>query len=148
MSQANYWNQKIHKEIPATLTLGLEIIQLDVNSISVKAPLDKNINGHQTAFAGSIFTLGITTGWTLISNHLHQQNIPVSVVAGQAQIRYRKPIANELFAWADLRTSNTIQIWKNDWQQNRSAKENLIIYIGSPNEPAAELSATFYIKKL
>ncbi len=147
MSEIRYWNQRIHNEIPATEMLGIEIVELSPLAINVTAPLVKNINGHQTAFAGSIYTLGITTGWTLISSLLRKENISASVVAGKAEIQYRKPLTGDLVSHCQF-DQHPLSIWSEAWNKQRSARQNLSIEIGNKTESAAVLSATFYIKRL
>lgn len=145
MTEIQYWNQRIHQEIPATEMLGIKIVELSSDYIEVTAPLAKNINGHQTAFAGSIYTLGITTGWTLISSFLRREGIMASVVAGKADIQYRKPLASDLISHSQFNAS-PLSNWQTNWKNKRSARQPLTIIIGSKNEAAAILSATFYIK--
>jgi thioesterase domain-containing protein len=147
MLDPNYWNQRIHHEIPATQLLGITIEILTLHEIQLSAPLNRNINGHQTAFAGSIYTLGITSGWTFISALLKYHDIRAAVVAGKADILYRKPIKGNLFSRCQL-NSCPLSEWQSMWQSKKSARQILDIKIGSQNEHAATLSATFFIKRL
>jgi thioesterase domain-containing protein len=142
-----YWNQRIHSEIPATRLLGITIDQLSTSDIQVSAPFEVNKNGHQTAFAGSIYTLGITTGWTLISAILQYHQVSAAVVAGKAEIFYRKPILEKLQSRCQLNHA-PLTHWQSIWQTERSARQELEIEIGDEKQPGAVLSATFYIKRL
>ncbi len=147
--QANeFWNQKIHQEIPATQLLGISIDELDDQTIRISAPLTHNINGHQTGFAGSIFTTGITAGWTLLSHHLKHHKIEASVVAGNADIKYIRPLTNDLIATCSIMEEHPIENWKSRWQIKKSAKQPLTITIGDGIIAAAQINATFYIKHL
>ncbi len=145
MSEVQYWNQRIHQEIPATEMLGISIVDLNSDHIEAIAPLAKNINGHQTAFAGSIYTLGITTGWTLVSAFLRREGIDASVVAGKAEIQYQKPLTGDLVSRSQF-IEPPLDGWRSMWQNKRSARQPLTITIGNKVETAAILSATFYIK--
>ncbi|WP_144392811.1 YiiD C-terminal domain-containing protein [Pleionea sediminis] len=148
MLAKDYWTQKIHTEIPATKLLNIQIDSLDPDAISVSAPYELNCNGHQTGFAGSIYTLGITTGWTLISNRLKEEGIEATVVAGQADIKYKEPLRGDLIAHTSFPESHPNEKWQIKWKAGRSSRQRLRIGIGNGNIEAAEINATFYIKKL
>ncbi len=143
-----FWNAKIHEEIPATQLLGISIDELDHQSIRISAPLSHNINGHHTGFAGSIFTTGITAGWTLLSHHLQHHQIQALVVAGNADIKYKRPLTKNFIANCSLPEEHSIDNWKSRWQHNKSAKQVLTITIGDGIIAAAQINATFYIKHL
>ncbi|WP_170115107.1 YiiD C-terminal domain-containing protein [Pleionea mediterranea] len=148
MDPINYWNTTIHQDIPATKLLGITIQSLSEQAIQVTAPLEQNINGHQTAFAGSIYTLGITSGWTLISAFLKSNNIKASVVAGQADISYKRPIAGDLIANCQFDNQSPLINWQQSWSLNKSAKQPLIIEVSHDAIVSAKITATFYIKKI
>jgi len=148
MDPISYWNTTIHQDIPATKLLGITIQSLTDQAIRVTAPLTKNINGHQTAFAGSIYTLGITSGWTLISAFLKQHAIKASVVAGQANISYKRPIAGDLIANCQFENKSPMLNWQESWSLNKSAKQPLLIEISHDDIVSAQITATFYIKKI
>lgn len=148
MQATEFWNHKIHNEIPATQLLGISIDELDHLSIRLSAPLSHNINGHQTGFAGSIFTTGITAGWTLVSHHLKHHQINASVVAGNAEIKYIRPLTTSFVATCSFPEGYSIENWECRWQNNKSAKQSLTITIGDGIVAAAQINATFYIKRL
>ena len=143
------WQDRIHHQIPITKAMGVCIEQLDCKEILVSAPLANNINLHNTAFAGSIYTLGIVAGWTLISAYLEQAKIKAKVVASEANIKYMKPINSNLLAQCLFTDSAPITQWQPDLSKDRRAiKQELIVDIRNQELIAAQLSATFYIKPL
>lgn len=141
------WNQLIHQDIPATLMLGIRLTQLTPHCAAAWAPLAQNINGHGTGFAGSIYTLGVVTGWTLISALAKTISSNCQVVAGEAHIHYRQPLSGNLVARAEL-NGTPCASWHSQWQSYRAAKQPLTIMLGTQDSlTAAEMTATFYIKK-
>lgn len=59
----------LHEHIPVTRHMGVSVTGYDGASVRLAAPLAANLNHRRTAFGGSISTLGILAGWTLL--HLH-----------------------------------------------------------------------------
>ncbi|MEE4244402.1 MAG: YiiD C-terminal domain-containing protein [Kangiellaceae bacterium] len=154
MSDKLYWQQKILEEIPLCRAMGLTINRLNQLSIEVQAPLAKNINGHATGFAGSIYTLAIAAGWTLLSYSAQQANLTYPVVAGKATIKYNKPITTDFVASCYLSTSKQsanelYSQWLGRLKSNRSVRIPLSIGICEINQPidshAAIVNADYYL---
>jgi thioesterase domain-containing protein len=81
--------------IPLSHAMGFSITSLDNTQILVKARLDKNINVHGTAFAGSLYTLCTLALWGLINSRLPEHG---SLVLADASIRYIKPVITDFTA--------------------------------------------------
>jgi thioesterase domain-containing protein len=59
--------QKIlYSEIPLTKAIGIEVCEFTGLSLTLKAPLEKNINHKCTAFGGSLYSVAVLSGWGLI----------------------------------------------------------------------------------
>ncbi len=143
----DFWQDKIHYEIPATRLLKLSITELKEGSIFMQAPLAENINGHGTGFAGSLFTLSITTGWTLLNHLLRKKQIESSVVAGNASIKYMAPAQGDLFSSAKLNIDeDSLTLWRQKWKMNKAARQVIKVRIESNQIICAEFEAEFFIK--
>ena len=72
------------------------IASLDLERIQVVAPLPPNVNIHGTGFAGSLYSLGILTGWALCMHLLDEFELDAELVVGKAEIRYRAPVIGDI----------------------------------------------------
>lgn len=72
------------------------ITGLEEHSITVDAPLAPNINIHGTAFAGSIYALGVLTAWGLVTHIVHNAALDTDVVVARAEIIYRSPLTTSI----------------------------------------------------
>jgi thioesterase domain-containing protein len=88
--------QLLHHEIPITQAMGIGVVAVDNNGLSLSAPLALNDNHKATAFGGSLNTLAITAGWSFIQTRLHGQQIEAQVVIQESQCRYLKPVNQDL----------------------------------------------------
>ena len=52
-----------HRDIPPAAAMAIEVAGYDGRTLSVRAPLAANRNVHGTAFAGSLFSACVLTGW-------------------------------------------------------------------------------------
>lgn len=88
--QQTFW-----QKIPLSSYMQLTVQSLDAQRLICSAPLEPNINLHQTMFAGSIYTLGTLTGWGMVWLLLKDQQLDADIVLADAQIRYLKPVTEQ-----------------------------------------------------
>lgn len=68
----------------------------DGTSLTVRAPLPPNRNLHGTAFAGSLFSACVLTGWGATWLALREQGLMGVIVVADSHIQYRKAVAADL----------------------------------------------------
>jgi thioesterase domain-containing protein len=85
--QQTFW-----QKIPLSQYMQLKVQSVDRYQLICTAPLEPNINLHQTMFAGSIYTLATLTGWGMVWLLLQEQQLQGDIVLADAQIRYLKPV--------------------------------------------------------
>jgi len=88
----------LHAEIPLTTAMGLRVAEVDSFGVVLTAPLEKNINHRETAFGGSISTLGIMAGWALVHLKLMELNNDARLVIQDSHTSYIRPIAGDIRA--------------------------------------------------
>ena len=96
MDAATALTQKIRDHIPLSQAMQFSIDELGLDSIRVSAPLEPNINIHGTGFAGSLYSIGILTGWALATHVMDELEMKAELVVGKAEIRYRAPVTSAL----------------------------------------------------
>jgi thioesterase domain-containing protein len=96
MNAATALQQKIRQVIPLSDAMQFSIRDLSLDTIRVTAPLEPNINIHGTGFAGSIYSLGVLTGWALCTHIMDELGIEAELVVARAEIRYRAPVNGDL----------------------------------------------------
>ena len=92
MNAAAALEQKIRQAIPLSDAMQFSIRDLSLDAIEVSAPLEPNINIHGTGFAGSIYSVGVLTGWALCTHILDELGIEAELVVARAEVRYRAPV--------------------------------------------------------
>jgi thioesterase domain-containing protein len=95
MNAATALQQKIRRTIPLSDAMQFSIREMSLDAIRVAAPLEPNINIHGTGFAGSIYSLGVLTGWALCTHIMDELGIEAELVVARAEIRYRKPVSGD-----------------------------------------------------
>ena len=91
----------MHEHIPLTKAMDISVNELNSSSIHISAPLGPNINHRNSAFGGSISTLGITSGWTLLFSVLRKLDIPNRLVIKDSSTNFILPATHSFSAKCD-----------------------------------------------
>src|ERR1700691_218032 len=86
----------LHERIPLTRALGCQVVAADRGGVHLRAPLEPNINMHGTAFAGSLASLSLLSGWIWVVAALRDCGEQAAVVVSRCEIAYLEPVDGEL----------------------------------------------------
>lgn len=95
-------NHYLHTEIPLAAAMALQVTQADGHQLQLAAPLAPNRNPHGTVFGGSLATLAIACGWTLLFDALQRENLAAALVIQQFRADYLAPATGRFTASAQL----------------------------------------------
>ena len=84
--------QTLERDIPICALMGIRVEGHDERGLRFVAPLEKNLNHQQTAFAGTLSTLCTITGWGAVFLLTRAQNRPPNIVIRRSTIKYLKPV--------------------------------------------------------
>lgn len=62
----------LHKNIPITSALGLEVDSVSLNKVVLSAPFSKNLNHKMTVFGGSLHAVATMACWCLLEINLEK----------------------------------------------------------------------------
>ncbi len=128
--------EKIHQSIPLSLAMGYQIVELDDLHIIVEAPLQPNINIHGTAFAGSIYSLGVLSAWALVYHVLVKRGLDAELVISRATIDYLSSVHGTIRCNCHLETDQ-VQRFVDDLTVRKRSRIEAAVNIGE--RPDAEL---------
>jgi thioesterase domain-containing protein len=88
----------IHEHIPLSQAMGVAVLAVGDDTITLQAPLEPNLNHRQTVFGGSAAALAILASWALLHVRLRSEGIAVSLVIQRNLMEYEHPIHGEFTA--------------------------------------------------
>jgi len=91
----------LNKIIPYN-SLGMNLINVSDDSLSMTISLDKNINDKNTLFAGSIYSVIVLCGWALVYKTLNKDAKLYEIVIKQSKIDYLLPVKTDALAVAQI----------------------------------------------
>ena len=100
---------KLHEEIPLTRAMGLVVKSLTSDSVCLTAPLSNNINHKSTAFGGSLYSIAVLAGWSLIYNQLQNRNLQGHIVIQESDIKYIKPVTTDIEAVCNIESPELLE---------------------------------------
>lgn len=106
----------LHREMPLTAAMQIRVAQQTPIFVEITAPLAPNLNLHGTAFAGSLATLSLISGWTLIYGALRDAGIDAELFAQKSLCTYVAPATTDLRSTAHL----NVEAWHGFAERLRS----------------------------
>lgn len=86
----------LHEQIPASKLLEVHVKACSKEKVELTAPLAPNINHKNTAFGGSLSTLAILAGWSLVFMRL--RGVKNEIVIQESNMSFLKPAHGDFYA--------------------------------------------------
>jgi len=88
----------LHAEIPLTKEIGVSVSEYTGDALTLRAPLEKNLNHKCTAFGGSIYSVSVLSGWGLLYLFLKENGLVGHIVIQESNTKFIKPVESDLSA--------------------------------------------------
>lgn len=92
----------IHDHIPLSKAIGVSVVSVDADAVTLQAPLEPNLNHQHTVFGGSASALAILASWALLHVRLQYEGITDRLVIQRNVMEYEQPILGQFTARATL----------------------------------------------
>lgn len=138
--------KKILETIPLAKAMQLKVNDLTQTSIKLSAPLLPNSNDKGTAFGGSIYSLLVLSGWSLISAGMERAEILAEVVIAKSDINFLKPVTGDLLAIAQEFNEGGLKAAIDKTLERGYAKLKVHADLICQGEIAATFQGTYCIK--
>jgi len=132
----------LHAEIPLTRAMGVRVAQFDATGLTLRAPLEPNINHKSAAFGGSLATLATLAGWGLLQLLLREQP-PVTVVIQESSVRYLRPVTEDMQATCSMPQAGELEKFLRSLARKGMARIELEVLIPAGGETAVRFRGRF-----
>jgi thioesterase domain-containing protein len=88
----------LRSNIPLSAAMGVQVKVATPERVLLFAPLEPNINHHQTVFGGSGVVLATLSAWTLLHLRLRQERLDAQLVIQRSSMEYERPIRGDFEA--------------------------------------------------
>ncbi|MBF2006563.1 MAG: thioesterase domain-containing protein [Chlorogloeopsis fritschii C42_A2020_084] len=135
--------ETFYTEIPITYHLGITVADYNGSCLTLKTPLEKNINHKHTAFAGSLNILVTLAGWGLLWLILQEQEIEATIVIQDSRISYLKPVTKDFSASCNKPSHRQISQFLKSLKNKGKARIELCSKIWEAEELAVEFQGRY-----
>lgn len=130
-------------QIPLIRHMAVVVDDYDGRMIRLAAPLAPNVNHFQTAFGGSIATLGIAAGWALLYMRLQEQDFKAALVIQRSEIEFMAPVHDDFEARCCLDDDRAWAAFTAQLRHHRRAKLTLVSDVFCNGAPVAQQTGTY-----
>jgi thioesterase domain-containing protein len=92
----------IQDHIPLSKAMQVSVVEIQDETVVLSAPLEPNINHHQTVFGGSASALGMLSAWSLLKVRLSNIGLISRLVISKSSMDFILPIQGDFRARAVL----------------------------------------------
>ncbi len=138
-------SQLLHDEIPLTKQMGIEVIECESNRVTLKAPLDPNINHKCTAFGGSLYSVAVLSGWTLIYTQLRKHQLSGHIVIQHSEVDYIIPVDGDIKACCEINDSVAFDRFIKTLKRRKMARITLSTSIQFNNRDAVTFKGIYVV---
>ena len=135
----------LSEEIPITQAIGVKVENISLNSVELSAPLENNINHKSTAFGGSLYSIAVLAGWSLLYTQLANNNINAHIVIQESNIKYLLPVASDIHACCQISDQQEIEKLIKVFKRKGIARLNLVTEILQHNKLAVLFEGKYVI---
>lgn len=135
----------LNSEIPLTHHMGVQVVEFSDLFLTLTAPLENNINHKNTAFGGSLFSVSVLAGWGLIYLLLQKYHLSGHIVIQESQIKYLKPVTNDLTATSSFESKQQQDKLINMYKRKGVARIHLESKIYCNNQLAVNFTGSYVI---
>ena len=92
----------LHGHIPLSAAMQVSVVAVDIDGVTLRAPLAPNINHRDTVFGGSASAVAILAAWSLLHMRMLGEGIAARLVIQSNTMDYALPILGEFTARSAL----------------------------------------------
>ena len=104
----DYLQGRLVGEFALARHIGILVESADDGGVVLRAPLSPNANFKGTAFAGSLYSVAVLTGWAWVTRYLAARDVPADTVIQESSVQFLAPVQGELRASAAAPSSEQI----------------------------------------
>lgn len=98
-TDSRYLESVLHHDIPLTRDMGLTVLDWREQQLSLRLPLEPNVNHKSTMFGGSLYCGAVLAGWGWLHLRLKEEGIEDGhIVIQEGQISYPLPVTGDAAA--------------------------------------------------
>jgi thioesterase domain-containing protein len=138
----------LQERIPMSTAMAVEVMAAEPDGVTVRAPLEPNINHRDTVFGGSAAAVAILSAWGLLFVRLRDAHPDATIVIQRHTMRHLKPITGAFTASSFLAEQGAWDRFVTTYQRRKLARVSVRALLHCGGELVGELDAAFVALEL
>jgi thioesterase domain-containing protein len=136
----------LEREIPMSAQMGMRVHEGGLGGLTIRLPLQPNLNHKRTAFAGSLSALCTIAGWGYVFLLLRDMGRSGSIVIHRSTIKYLQPVtSSEIYAHCKPATESESQYFLEMLDDKGQTKLDLVVEIPGKLGPAVSFKGSYVV---
>lgn len=146
MTPLDQVRHKLKSQVAMVNHMGIDLVSWDGSTVVTEAPLEPNLNTHGTAFGGSLYCVGVMTGWSAVHLTLLDAGFDPSVWVVKAEVAYKTPVRGVLRGQATVNEATRAHLIHGMESKGR-VKATIDVVINEGDAEGMTLQAVFAAMK-
>ena len=147
MSDPQEINDYLARHVPLFRAMQARLERCDSVGLSMKAPLESNINDKGIAFGGSLAAIASLTGWALTRITLREHGETAEIVITDSTLKFLRPVRGEIVTECQRPDAATVERFIGSLRQRGKSRWNVEVVIHADGELAMIFNALYGIFK-
>lgn len=143
----NKLDEFLQTHVPASQYMGIETLNYDNNALTLRAPLEPNINDKQTAFGGSLYCTCVLACWGMLYLKTQEAGLKCDQVVTESNISFLAPVSGEIIASCNSPSDDELAEFFKKYEEKGRARLSLKSSIESNGVNAVTFSGSYAIRK-
>lgn len=135
--------QYLHRHIPISGAMGITVMSASADAVELRAALAPNLNHRSTAFGGSVASLAVLAGWSMLRIRLDDVRPVPQIVVQRSTVEYTAPIRSDYDAICRGPSNDTWQRFMQAFQRRGRGRLKLLADVRCDGEPVGHLTGEF-----
>lgn len=137
--------ESLHRDIPLTRCMGLNVVECNGHGLLIRAPLAPNINHTATAFGGSLAAATTLVSWGMLWLIMKLLNQRANILIQESSISYLRPVTRDFIARCDYPTEEQISKLLSTYERYGKGRIELQSEIFEDNKPCVGFRGRFVL---
>lgn len=140
---AHALQEYLHRNIPVSQAMGITVLSASPDIIVLRAALEPNLNHRSTAFGGSVASLAVLAGWSVLRLGLDSFTPTPQIVIQRSSMQYMLPIATDFDAVCRRPEAAAWERFMRAFERRGRGRLEVDVDVRVDGESAAHLHAGF-----
>lgn len=141
----NKLQEILHTEIPLTRSIGLKVRDYSDQTLSLSAPIEKNLNHKCTAFGGSLYSVSVLSGWGLIYLLMEENGLSGHIVIQESHTKFLKPVESDIISSCSFNSAEQYEKFLHMYRRKGRARIRLTTSILSNAEVSVVFEGSYVV---